>query len=426
MHTFRMAIILCILLVCIPPAYAQNSGSGSVDDLFNISDPDALALALIPYLKNDNPDIRELALANIIYTKSKLPDVLQAEKELLNNEPPGEFRDLLELGIQVSSGTSPISNQTAGEETSELQGSEGLPEITQGGCYKDPNTGEMTCVDATGEPVSSSEEISGSKGGAFRPTGEPSNSWPQGQGNQPEGPSETIGSTLSGNSALGNSAEISSGQSVKQAISPAGSWNWYKIKADSNGILSVKISDVPKDMRPQVRLHDKNFALFEEKIATSAGDDLKFKKDVPMPGWMYIAVYDADGKAHADPYTLTVDLQPVQDSFDPNNVLGDAAEIQLGQAVTASICPKGESDWYKIKIDSNAILSVNIVDVPEDMRSQIKLYDKNFALFEEKLATSAGDDLKFERDVPVPGWIYLAVYDAEGKAHAEPYTLTVA
>lgn len=312
-----------------------------------------------------------------------------------------ESGQMIEISATEVGPTVPIG-PTSGNGTTEPKGT---PEITQGGCYKDPKTGEMTCVDSTREP---------------------SNSQPQGQGNQPESTSGTTGSAISGNSALGKSSEVSSGQTVNQVIAPAGSSNWYKVKADSNGILSVKVTDAPKDMKTQVKLYDKNFMLFEERLATSAGDDLKFKRDVPTPGWIFIMVLDADGKAHAEPYTLTVDFQPVQDSFDPNNVLGDAAEIQLGQAVTASICPKGESDWYKIKVDSNAILSVSIVDVPEDMRSQIKLYDKNFALFDEKLATSAGDDLKFERDVPVPGWVYLAVFDAEGKAHAEPYTLTVA
>lgn len=404
MYNIKMVIKLYIVLaLSMPLALSQGFDNEVVQYLNAIDDPEDLALALIPYLNDSDPDVRLLALINIILTESKRPEVSQAEKELLNSEPPGEFRDLLELGIQVSSGTSPTGNLTAGGETSKLTGS--MPEITQGGCYKDPNTGEMTCVDSTGEPIDSA--------------GEPSNSQPQDQ------PGTTV-TALSGNSALGNSAEVSSGQTVNQVISPAGSSNWYKVKADSNGILSVKVTDTPKDMRTQVKLYDRNFVLFEERFATSAGDDLKFKRDVPTPGWTYIMVLDADGKAHAQPYTLNVDFQPVRDSFDPNNVLGDAAEIQLGQAVTASICPKGESDWYKIKIDSNAILSVSIMDVPEDMRSQIKLYDKNFALFEEKLATSAGDDLKFERDVPVPGWVYLAVYDADGKAYAEPYTLTVA
>lgn len=411
MHNIKMVIELYIILaLSMPLALSQGFDNEVVQHLNAIDDPDDLALALIPYLDDIDPDVRLLALIDIILTESKRPEVSQAEKELLNSEPPGEFRDLLELAIQVSSGTSPIGNQTAGGETSELTGP--IPEITQGGCYKDPKTGEITCVDSTGAPYDSQEAPISS-------TGEPSNRQPQGQ------PGTTT-TALSGNSALGNSAEVSSGQTINQVISPAGSSNWYKVKADSNGILSVKIEGAPEDMRSWIKLYDKNFALFEEKTATSAADDLKFKRDVPMPGWVYMAVYDADGKAHAEPYALTADFLPVQDSFDPNNVLGDAVEIQLGQAVTASICPKGESDWYKIKIDSNAVLSVSIVDVPEDMRSQIKLYDKNFALFEEKLATSAGDDLKFERDVPVPGWVYLAVYDAEGKANAEPYTLTVA
>ena len=81
-----------------------------------------------------------------------------------------------------------------------------------------------------------------------------------------------------------------------------------KLRADAGGIISVKVQNVPKDMHSDVSLYDKNFNKFEEKQATNAGDGLSFNKDLPMPGWVYIAVNDADGKAHSEPYTLTATM----------------------------------------------------------------------------------------------------------------------
>jgi|WetSurSiteA1Bulk_404760.scaffolds.fasta_scaffold00538_7 hypothetical protein len=395
MHIFRITIVLCTLLLCVPLTYSQNSNRESIDKLFNISDPDALALALIPYLKDDNQDVRLSALANIILTKSKLTEVSQAERELLSTEPSGKFRDLLELALRISSGASSIGTKTSNETA--LTG--------------DQNTGSEA-PQIQGSTSEGAQAPTGSIGGASE--------------SQSKGQSGVLTSAPAGNGMLGKSAEISSGQAIDQAIAPARSSNWYKIRCDSNGILSVQVTNVPNDMRPTLDLFDKDFNHFESKASTSSGDDLKVKRDVPTPGWIYIAVADGDGKAHEEPYKLSVDFMPVQDSFDPNNVLGDAAEIQIGQSVTGSICPQREQDWFKVKADSGGIISVQVTDVPKDMRPTIDLFDKNFSHFESKAATSAGDDLKVKRDVPTPGWIYIAVADGDGKAHSEPYTLAVA
>jgi hypothetical protein len=104
-------IIGTLLILCIPTALAQDSDGEY--NITKISDPDGVALSLIPYLKNDNQDVRLLALTDIILTGSQLPEVSQAEKELLKNEPAGQFRDLLELGLQTSSATTSAGAQTS-------------------------------------------------------------------------------------------------------------------------------------------------------------------------------------------------------------------------------------------------------------------------------------------------------------------------
>lgn len=113
------------LVICIPPTFAQSisesldsksndiESAAAIRDLNNtidsINDPDAVARALIPYLKDDDPQVRLLALANIIFTKSTRPEVLQAEKDLLGDEPSGSLRDLSELGLQASAETGDVS-----------------------------------------------------------------------------------------------------------------------------------------------------------------------------------------------------------------------------------------------------------------------------------------------------------------------------
>jgi|GEM_PF-1934080 len=331
----------------------------------------------------------------------------KADELLATLEDPIDISPVFAGSEAAAPGATSIANGTApGSGASAIPGSGNASAGNNvGGSITAGNASEGNATSSSGGNISA-------PGGSSAPTS-------SGQG--------TSGGVISpsGNSHLGDSAEIRSGQSANQGITPAGTWNWYRFKASSNGIVSIKVENAPEDMRTYVGLYDKNFNRFEEKTATAAGDDLKFKRDIPTPGWVYIAIYDADGKAHAEPYKLTVDFNPVQDSYDPNNALGDSAEIQPGQAVKASICPHGEWDWYRFKADSNGIVSIKVENPPKDMRTYVGLYDKNFNRFEEKTATAAGDDLKFKRDIPMPGWVYITVYDADGKAYAEPYTMTV-
>ncbi len=183
-------LLFTMLMVCTLPAFAQDIDSHIIQYLNTPDNPDAVAHALIPYLFDSDPDVRLSALTGIILTESKLPEVLQAEQKLLYSEPPGEFRDLLELGIEVSGGTTYTGTPTQGAKTpliigsasrgstvkssrtigytstgstytgyTSSQGSYNPEGKISGGCYTDPLTGEITCVDSQGEPTSTQEGV---------------------------------------------------------------------------------------------------------------------------------------------------------------------------------------------------------------------------------------------------------------------------
>lgn len=166
MHIFKISLMLVLsLAICITSTFAQGvSGShdnessnselaASIQDLNstlnNSYDPDAVALALIPYLKDDDQQVRLLAIADIISTKSKRPEVSQAEKDLLNSEPSGQFRDLLELGLQTSTGTTPTGNQTSSPPprigtVEDLSGIANVPKVSNTSSATAPYTREIT------------------------------------------------------------------------------------------------------------------------------------------------------------------------------------------------------------------------------------------------------------------------------------------
>jgi len=231
----------------------------------------------------------------------------------------------------------------------------------------------------------------------------------------------------SGNNQIGDTADINAGQSVSQTISPAGSSNFYRFQADSSGIVKMKLENVPKDMRPYLCLYDKNLAPISEKSASNPGDTLNLEKDVQGPGQFYIEAKDIDGKAHSEPYTLNVAFEPAPDQYEPNPNYFRATDVKSGENINAYICPGSDEDFYKIFVDTSGILKLKMEDVPADMRPYLQLVDMGLGnSIASNSASNPGDKVKLEKDVQGPGWFYIRVQDADGKAHSEPYTLTVA
>ena len=124
-------------------------------------------------------------------------------------------------------------------------------------------------------------------------------------------------------------------------------------------------------------------------------------------------------------YAFKVLFEPVVDSKEPNNVLGDATEIKFDETVRGYIFPAGEWDDYKFHVNSSGILQVKLEEVPSDMRTRIALYGKNFNWITNKDATNAGDTVTLERDIDQPGWYYIGIGDLDGQAHNVEYAFKV-
>jgi hypothetical protein len=229
------------------------------------------------------------------------------------------------------------------------------------------------------------------------------------------------------NNLPGEATVVEPNQKVIAYICPGDDVDNYRLDVNTSGLLKLDFSDLPEDMKPRITLGNEykglwDRAIIEDKTATNAGDSLTLKRGILGPSCYYIAVIDADRKAHADPYSLTFGFEPAPDQFEPNNDVGDATEIQLDQAVTAYICPEDDKDFYKLYMDSPGVVVLKVDGVPEDMKPYLSIRDKNNRQITDKAATNPGDSLTLEKDLGA-GWNYIAVSDADGKAHIEPYAL---
>jgi hypothetical protein len=113
------------------------------------------------------------------------------------------------------------------------------------------------------------------------------------------------------------------------------------------------------------------------------------------------------------------------DSYEANNEIGDASKIDLSQAVSASIFPAGDGDFYKIYVDSPGILQAQLSNPPKEMKGRIDFYGKNYNWITRKDAEKPGDSVTLKIDVGKAGWYYFGVGDLIGGSYGSDYSFEV-
>ena len=339
-----------------------------------------------------------------------IPSSLKPALNDTDSKTAREADDLLS-DLKDPFAASPVFAGTGVAAPGESSGSNGTASGASSGTNGTAPGSGATGVPGAGNATTGNATNTGALGGISSPGG------PSAPGASGTGTSTGGTASPSGNNQIGEAANISAGQSISQIISPAGSSNFYRFKVDSSGIVKLKLENVPKDMRPYLSLYDKNMATISEKSASNPGDVLTLEKDIKGPGWFYIEARDIDGKAHSEPYSLKVAFEPAPDQYDPNPNYFRAAEVKSGQTINAYICPSGDDDFYKIFVNTSGIFKLKMDSVPADMRPYLELRDKGFNSIAYSSASSPGDKVKLEKDVQGPGWFYIRVNDADGKAH---------
>lgn len=113
------------------------------------------------------------------------------------------------------------------------------------------------------------------------------------------------------------------------------------------------------------------------------------------------------------------------DSYEPNNEIGDATEISIGQTATSSIFPAQDGDFYKIHLDSPGIIQAQLSAVPAEMKGRIDFYGKNYNWITRKDAQNPGETAVLTVDIGKAGWYYFGIGDLNGGSYDTDYSLAV-
>ncbi|MFH1229966.1 MAG: FlgD immunoglobulin-like domain containing protein, partial [Planctomycetota bacterium] len=208
-------------------------------------------------------------------------------------------------------------------------------------------------------------------------------------------------------------------------IFTAGDIDYYKIHADTQGMLTVNMANIPSNIIPVISIYDSAYNPLLDQVVGSPGQDLILNSELPNSGDYYLQVSDASGNSSStSPYNLRTTFISAADAYEPNNDFEHAASINIGDSIQATIFNTGDLDYYKIHTDTQGMLTVNMTNVPSNIIPVISIYDSAYNPLLDLVVGSPGQDLIFNSELPGSGDYYLQVYDASGSSSStSPYNL---
>ena len=122
-----------------------------------------------------------------------------------------------------------------------------------------------------------------------------------------------------------------------------------------------------------------------------------------------------------------INMQPtLANEAEGNNSMGIANRINPSGAVSGSIDPAGDTDYYMIEIDEPGTLEFSVTNVPANVAAMVRVYNQERGVHVNWVnPLRAGAETTGVAHLPYPGKWYIQIADATGKeAAAQAVTLT--
>lgn len=236
------------------------------------------------------------------------------------------------------------------------------------------------------------------------------------------------GDDFEANNSFGKAYPLTFGQDIQASINPKGDHDWYSFEVNQQGLLNLLITDSPPDLDIAFRLFSPDTGdLTGWQQARALGGDNDAILNLEQAGQYYLEVADGgDNASSADFYRLSLQFDP-GDSFEPNNSLGKAKSIGLGQEILASINPRRDHDWYRFSVTQPGTLSLLITNSPANVDVAFRLFSPDARdLTGWRNARSEGGDNDASLSLDQPGTYYLELADGGDNASSPAsYTLRI-
>ena len=212
------------------------------------------------------------------------------------------------------------------------------------------------------------------------------------------------------NSAFTNASGIGLNSRIHGKIYIAGDEDFFKFNIVEKGILYIKIYEVPQGMRPSIKIYDTLGKVVSIK-GGSANEKIILETEFDKPGLYYLLVRDWYGNISSPSnYSLYFNFIKNLDEYEPNDSKEAAKLIDFGKNYFATVAVKADSDFYKLSIPDAGKITIDLKDVPANIRPYMKLYKDSGQNIDIKGGV-AGEDVTMEFEVINPSNYYIQVYD---------------
>jgi len=207
------------------------------------------------------------------------------------------------------------------------------------------------------------------------------------------------------NNVLGDAALVQINQPINASIWPAGDQDYYKFEVTQAGVVSVTLSNIPSNIPMRYRFYNATQQLVTD-FNYAAGVNFVRQQLVCRPGIYYLQLNaNSTTVGNANQYTALITFD-TSDVYECNNVLGDAALVQINQPINASIWPAGDQDYYKFEVTQPGVISVALSNIPSNIPMRYRFYNANQQLVTD-FNYAAGVNFVRHEYICTPGIYYL-------------------
>lgn len=222
------------------------------------------------------------------------------------------------------------------------------------------------------------------------------------------------------NGDLASATPASLATTIPGQIGFLGDRDFYRIFLPRRGVFRPLVPACPIPLYMQVFSPDRQSLLWRQ---VETGEQLSVDAQIGLAGWQTVQIESIGNTAWAKaPYLLSFENW-LEDPYENNDQLGNAAILPGRTSLSASLLPIGDRDHYRFYADrkDRYRLTVTGVDVP--------LHAKIFGPAGKEVQwanAKPGDNLTMEWAPPVPGihWVEVEVVGRNGWS-AQHYTVHI-
>ena len=225
------------------------------------------------------------------------------------------------------------------------------------------------------------------------------------------------------NNEFSKAVEVALDETITGYFFPTYDYDWFKVNISTPGVINVSATNVPTYLDAHINLYDENGNRLTG-VTGSVGSPVSLYRDV-TPGWYFIEIDDYYDRS-AEPYTMIVSLQAVDDENEPNNEFSQAVEVgtetKTRPHYTGYFFPTYDYDWFRVNVATAGILEISVTEVPTYLRAHVYLYGANTNHL-TSITSGEGSPVTLSYDA-LPGTYYFNIYDYYARSE-EPYGFSV-